>query len=321
MIPRHRTAESPLTRPDEQVHVSSVDGTTLFASTYGPPDGPTVVLVHGLGLSLDSWRQVIDELADRHRVVAYDLRGHGRSGHSPAGDYSLEAHAADLAAVLATTTGDRPVVPVGHSLGGAVVLAHAQQSLDAIAGVVFAGSTAAVVTAPGLPARGLPGIARRGLLRLWLTALRTGARVARLLRDARRVTDAFARKLVFAPGDPQTAVDQARRTFLATDPDVLARTGLASVRADHSRPARTLTVPALVLRGDHDKEADTAGVRTLMDRLPEADLVTLPGKGHMVPLTDGPLVAAHIARFVAHLGPSRTDVGQLNPDRCWSPRS
>jgi pimeloyl-ACP methyl ester carboxylesterase len=295
--------------------MSSVDGTTLFASTYGPPEGPAVVLVHGLGLSLDSWRQVIDPLADRHRVVAYDLRGHGRSGPSPTGDYSLEAHAADLAAVLATTTGDRPVVLVGHSLGGAVVLAHTQQSLDAIAGVVLAGSAAAVVTVPGLPVRGLPGFVRRSLLRLWLTVLRTGARAARLLRNARRVTNTLVRKLVFAPDDPQTAVDQARRTFLTTDPDVLARTSLASVRADHSRPAQTLTVPALVLRGDHDKEADTADVRTLMDRLPEADLVTLPGKGHMVPLTDGALIAAHIARFVAHLDPSQADAGQLDSDR------
>ena len=289
--------ERPQAHLHEQIRLASPDGTTLFACTYGPAGAPTVVLVHGLGLSLGSWSQVIDGLAERHRVVAYDLRGHGRSGRSPAGDYSIEAHAADLGAVLEETTGGTPVVLVGHSLGGAVLLARAAHSAAGIAGVVFAGSAAAVVTVPGLPAHGLPGPARRALIRLWLTVLRTMARAARRLRDATRLTDALGRWLVFAPGDPGGAIGRARRDFLATDPDVLARTGLTSVRADRSEPAQHLTVPALVLRGDQDKEADTADIRTLLDRLPQAVLITLPGKGHMVPMTDGALVAEHIARF------------------------
>ena len=69
------------------------------------------------------------------------------------------------------------------------------------------------------------------------------------------------------------------------------------MRADRSDPARHLTTPALVLRGDQDREADNDDVRTLLDRLPEARLITLPGKGHMLPMTDGALVAEHVARF------------------------
>lgn len=295
----HDYASRPYARPDDQFSLPSRDGTRLFASVYGPSGAPTVVLVHGLGLSSTSWRPVIERLADRHRVVAYDLRGHGRSGYSPDRDYSLDAHAADLGAVLERTTGGQPAVLVGHSLGGAVILARTRQCLDGVVGAVFVGSAAAVVTVPGLPARGLPGPARRVLLRGWSGALRLVARAARRLREAGPKANPVGRWLLFAPGDPEPAVDRARRDFLATDPDVLAQTSLAAVRADHSAPGEHLTVPALVLRGDRDKEADTADIRTLLDRLPAARLVTLPGKGHMVPMTDGALVAEQITKFVA----------------------
>ena len=60
--------------------ITSFDGTRLSASIEGPANAPTVVLVHGLGMSRDSWGEVPVRLADRHRVVAYDLRGHGASG-------------------------------------------------------------------------------------------------------------------------------------------------------------------------------------------------------------------------------------------------
>lgn len=248
-----------------------------------------------------SWRQVIDKLADRHRVIAYDLRGHGRSGYSPGGDYSLDAHAEDLGAVLERMTGGQPAVLVGHSLGGAVILARTKHRLDGVAAAVFAGSAAAVVTVPGLPARGLPGPARRALLRVWSGVLHLAARAVRRVRDAGSAANAVGRWLVFAPGDSESAVDRARRDFLATDPDVLAQTSFAAVRADRSAPARQLTVPVVVLRGDLDKEADTADVRMLLDRLSDARLITLPGKGHMIPMTDGVLVAEHITRFVAGL--------------------
>ena len=108
-------------------HVVSFDATVLTLQTEGPADGPVVVLVNGLGMTTDSWGRVPDLLADRHRVVRYDLRGHGRSGNAPADDYSLEAHAQDLAAVLAEVVPDgEQAVVVGSSLGGGIIIVHAR---------------------------------------------------------------------------------------------------------------------------------------------------------------------------------------------------
>jgi len=99
--------------------VTSADGTALVVFVRGPADAQPVVLCHGLGLTSASWGRVPALLEDGHRVIAYDLRGHGESARAAHGDYGLFAHARDLASVLAAKVrpGERPVV-VGHSLGG-----------------------------------------------------------------------------------------------------------------------------------------------------------------------------------------------------------
>ncbi len=71
---------------------------------------------------MEEWAYLRRALGGRFHLLAFDLRGHGRSGPSPAGDYSVDALAGDLAAVAALA-GDRPVVLLGHSAGGMATLA------------------------------------------------------------------------------------------------------------------------------------------------------------------------------------------------------
>ena len=82
--------------------------------------GRPIVFVHGLMSSSQTWTAQLERLADRHRVIAPDLFGHGESA-KPAGDYSLSAHAASLRDLF-----DAIDVPsatlVGHSFGGGVAL-------------------------------------------------------------------------------------------------------------------------------------------------------------------------------------------------------
>ena len=90
--------------------IVSADGTALHGETFGPSDAPTIVLAHGWTEQLGFWGPVIDVLLRRgYRVVAYDLRGHGRSAPAVDGDYRLERFGEDLAAVLdAAVPGGRP---------------------------------------------------------------------------------------------------------------------------------------------------------------------------------------------------------------------
>ena len=80
---------------------------------------PTLVLIHGFGDHLMTWRAVFDRLAINHRVIAFDLPGFGASD-KPEGEYTLEAQTDRVRSLLAKVRG--PVVLVGHSMGGEIAL-------------------------------------------------------------------------------------------------------------------------------------------------------------------------------------------------------
>lgn len=102
---------------------TAADGTRIGFDDHqsaGDDDATPVVLVHGITESAATWDPLVDRLAADRRVIALDMRGHGRSG--TADRYDLEAMAGDVAAVSMALDLDRPHL-VGHSLGGAVVSA------------------------------------------------------------------------------------------------------------------------------------------------------------------------------------------------------
>lgn len=93
---------------------------TVTAGQGSPP----IVFIHGMGTSAASWTECMAALADRHRVIAVDLLGHGRSPvpDDPA-EYTRDAALGDIDQLLAEL--GEPAVLVGHSLGGYLALAHA----------------------------------------------------------------------------------------------------------------------------------------------------------------------------------------------------
>ena len=99
-------------------------------------DGPDVVMVHGITGNLAVWHlQLVPALADRYRLLTYDLRGHGLSDTPPSG-YSLDDMADDLVRLLDALEIERPVV-VGHSYGADIALylaaAHPRRVAEVIA--------------------------------------------------------------------------------------------------------------------------------------------------------------------------------------------
>lgn len=93
--------------------------------------GTRFVLVHGSMDRQSGFRKLARSLSRRHRVVSYDRRGYASSADMP-GPYSMEYQVADLLAVVA----DEPSVLIGHSFGGAVVLAFAERYPNLALGAV-----------------------------------------------------------------------------------------------------------------------------------------------------------------------------------------
>lgn len=97
---------------------------TLSACAWGDASNPLVILVHGALDQKRSWDWTATALADRYRVVAYDLRGHGASEWVNDGDYGVMDHVFDLTSLVAHL-GAEQFRLIGHSLGGNIALRYA----------------------------------------------------------------------------------------------------------------------------------------------------------------------------------------------------
>jgi non-heme chloroperoxidase len=124
--------------------LTTSDGTDLFYSDWGDPEGRPVVFAHAWALSGDMWNQQIPDLVDAGlRCIVYDRRGHGRSDR-PGHGYDFDTLAADLAA-LVDHLDLTDAILVGHSMGaGEVVRYVTNNGTERVAGIVL--------SAPTLPA-------------------------------------------------------------------------------------------------------------------------------------------------------------------------
>ena len=95
----------------------------------------TLVLLHGYGEHLLTWRSVVDPLAERYAVVAFDLPGFGAS-EKPAGPYTLSAMSGRVVDFLARWTRP-PVILVGHSMGGEIATEVALDRPDLVQGLIL----------------------------------------------------------------------------------------------------------------------------------------------------------------------------------------
>jgi 3-oxoadipate enol-lactonase len=101
----------------------AVNGTELYYELHGPEDGEVLALSNGILMSTASWYLQKPALAKRNRLLLYDCRGMWKSDH-PAGPYTMELHADDLAKLLDALGIDRAHIG-GISYGGEVSMAFA----------------------------------------------------------------------------------------------------------------------------------------------------------------------------------------------------
>lgn len=291
--------------------VESPDGTVLHTETFGPEDAQPVVLIHGWTCDHTVWVNQINDLSEDFRVIAYHLRGHGRSTRPAGDDFSIQAHAADLSAVLARAMKrDARAVLVGHSLGAMTIAAWAKEHPDD----VQARAAAAVLVNTGLgdliseslvvrtPKRldAAKGVLGRALL---------GA--AGPLPPATPISHRVVRHVALSSKATPAQMDFSERMVLACHHRTRAGCGRTLTELDLVDGLHSLAVPAAVVAGTHDRLTPPAHARRMADALPgHADLIELP-TGHMGPIEAPDEVSATIARAAARAerdAPSRLRV-------------
>src|SRR5690606_10333310 len=97
-----------------------INGHRINIAISGPEAAPTIVFVHGFPLDHMRWQPQIEALSATHRIIAYDVRGHGRSEVGD-GQYVVDAFADDLIA-LVDDVAKTKIIACGLSMGGYIVL-------------------------------------------------------------------------------------------------------------------------------------------------------------------------------------------------------
>ncbi|MET8983065.1 alpha/beta hydrolase [Streptomyces sp. NPDC004539] len=258
---------------------TSRDGSPLHVEIHGPETAPAVVLVHGWTCSTLFWAAQIEDLARDHRVIAYDLRGHGRTPASP--ESSTTALADDLEAVLLATLapGEKAVV-AGHSMGGMTVMAAATRSAfrEHVAATLLCstGSSRLVAESTVVPLKA-------GRARTWLTGKILGSKA-----PLGPVTPVGKRVLKYATmglGSAPEAVERCARIVHACPRKVRHAWSRVLEGLDLDDGVRQLTVPTAVIAGSADRLTPPVHARALAAALPNClGLTELYGIGHMTPV-------------------------------------
>ncbi|GAB4572106.1 MAG: alpha/beta hydrolase [Anaerolineae bacterium] len=214
---------------------------------------PPIVLVHGAGGSHLDWPAQLRRLPDA-RVYALDLPGHGRS--TLPGRMAIADYARDVVA-LCDALGLPSVVVIGHSMGAGIALTLALDWPERVAGLVLLGGGAKLRVHPDI-----------------LEKIQTDPpAVYRLLRD-----------WMWGPDAPDALREMTFQQMLKGDPGVTHGDYVACNRFDVLDRLEEIAAPALVIGGTDDRMTPLKFSRTLAERMPAAELVTVEGAGHMLAL-------------------------------------
>jgi pimeloyl-ACP methyl ester carboxylesterase len=286
-----RTRPEPLPAPPHgSTTVLAEDGTPLHAQVTGCAQADVSMLfVHGFLARSIAFDHQVTAFAGTTRVIRYDHRNHGRSGRTSR-PIDVQTLAADLACVIEQLAPAGPVVLVGHSMGGMTALALALERPDLfrerVAGVGL------IATGAGHYVDGHPvenafrWISRRHLLVLHLLGFRLLAPVLEQLRPRRTpVMRAATRRIMFGADDVDPATlamthelleEPALSTLASLQGALLRHEVLPALEALRDTPVAIVTgADDVLIRPEHSR-------RMAADIGPAAELVVVPGAGHVV---------------------------------------
>jgi pimeloyl-ACP methyl ester carboxylesterase len=260
--------------------------------------GPTVVLIHGMAGSLETWDPVFDDLARTCDVIAVDLPGHGASSRMR-GDYSLGSLASSVRDILDALDVKTATI-VGHSLGGGIAMQFMYQFPDRCERLVLvsAGGLGREVT-PMLRALSLPGA---GLVRAAGARIQHQRHVAAVGRFLRPVAALVWNDLPYMVRQMSTLDDpETRRSFLATINAVIEPGGQGINAIERLHLAEGL--PTLIVWGHKDRMIPSSHGRDAAELIPDCRFELVPGAGHYPHEDDPELFARVVADFVATTQP------------------
>ncbi|MFX1581501.1 MAG: alpha/beta fold hydrolase [Promethearchaeota archaeon] len=229
-------------------------------------------MIHGSLYRHRLWDQQYS-LANEARLILLDLPGHG--GSDPLEGEITVPYFATIVAQFIQELGMERVVPVGHSLGGAITLQLALDFPELLQGLILIGTGA-----------------KLGVLPAILQGLKT---------DFKTGIDLAIGHLAFAPGADSKLVELSKTECQSCDPDVGYADFVACNQFDIREKVQTIEVPTLVIVGQEDQMTPVKWSQFLADTIPNAELCVIEQAGHLVMLEQPFKVNQAISAFLKTL--------------------
>lgn len=242
--------------------IAHVEGVVLFYEIHG--DGYPLLMINGLGSSVEMWSPFWRRLAERYRVILFDNRGVGRST-VPETPYTIPQMAADAAGLL-TALGVSQAVVYGASMGGQIAQSMAldspQKVRAMVLGMTTCGGKHALPPAPEMMAR----LAQ-------LAGVGSGLAAQRILWSLEYTPE-------FLERHRSELEREAAAVRFPTQPLGLRRQMEASMKFDSYDRLPDIQVPTLVMAGSLDTLMRPENARLIASRIPKARLYIVEGAGH-----------------------------------------
>ncbi len=241
--------------------------------------GPVVVLLHAFPLDAAMWKPQFDELTTDFRLLAPSLPGFGDS--DPVEGLSVDS-AADIIADLLDQLGvEQPIVLGGLSMGGYVALAFARLYPQRLRGLILADTKAE-------PDDEAARANRDRQIRVVETD------------GAAKLVEEMLPKLIFAAGPNGASATGVARGIGTRQSAAGVMNGLKALRdrPDARSGLAHVTVPCLVIVGEHDAVTPPAKSAELTDALPNARMITIPAAGHLSSLENSTAFNVAVRTFL-----------------------
>jgi pimeloyl-ACP methyl ester carboxylesterase len=245
----------------------SEDGLTISYLVGGSGD-TTLIFIHGWTCDRSYWDAQLEAFADDYRIIALDLAGHGDSALGRE-RYSMESFGADVAAVAG---GQGPVVLIGHSMGGPVMLQAAQLLGDRVIGLVGVDTLR----------NATPPITSEDDM---------AARLAPLQADYVATAQQFLNSMFLESSDPDLR-QAVIADMLATDETVGVEAVRGMMSMDTGAALEAVDVPLVLINSDYQP----TNLPAVRQRHPDTTLYTMHEVGHFVMMEDPSRFNALLAR-------------------------
>lgn len=238
-----------------------VNGLELYYELHGAENAPLLVLNNGILMNAaTSWVFQTQTLSRYYRLLQYDCRGQGQSDH-PDGQYSMELHADDLAALL-TALGVEKAHIAGISYGGEVAQAFVLKYPGRTLSLILADTVSEV------------GPALHITVESWLNAAKAGDAEAFF-----HVTVPWNFSPAFVANNPRLLAD-ARKRYEQLDYAAIVRLCESFLEVNFTARLGEIQCPVCILAGSLDLLKGPAYASILKDGIPQAELHLLDGAGH-----------------------------------------